>query len=178
VFGNATDYDIIAAHDPNYEGPETPYNLRARLGEPQPVWRQPLPEPPETVDIGSMPSRDQEFTGVWEIVSRNTDEVVSIMSGLGNAVADAERHAANWVRDTGFDDPIYVRPRMQARQQAQGTESLPPGNTRWRVLDSNDREVYSFIGRSNQSEANATAANWLRGNNMAGQGEFTVVPAR
>ena len=178
VFGNATDYDIIAAHDPNYDGPETPYSLRGRLGEPQPVWRQPLPEPPETVEIGSMPSRDQEFTGVWEIVSRNTDEVVSIMSGLGNAVADAERHAANWARDTGFDDPIYVRPRMRARQQAQGTESLPPGNTRWRVLDQNDREVYSFVHRSNQGEANQYAANWLRQQGLLGSGEFMVVPAR
>ena len=178
MFNNATDYDIIAVHDRNYEGPETPYNLRARLGEPQPIWREPLPQPPETVDIGSIPSRDQEFTGVWEIVSRPTDDVVSIMTGLGNSVADAEAHAANWVRDTGFDDPIYVRPRMQARQQAQGTESLPPGNTRWRVLDQNDREVYSFVHRNNQAEANQYAINWLRGNNMIGHGEFMVVPAR
>jgi hypothetical protein len=62
--------------------------------------------------------------------------------------------------------------------RARGTESLPPGNTRWLVLDQNDREVYSFIARSNQGEANQYAANWLRGNNMVGQGEFTVVPAR
>ena len=122
------------------------------------------------------PSRDQEFTGVWEIVSRNTDEVVSIMSGLGNSVADAEAHAANWARDTGFDDPIYVRPRMQARQQAQGTGSLPPAGTRWLVLDQNDREVYSFVHRNNQAEANQYAINWLRGNNMIGHGEFMVVP--
>jgi hypothetical protein len=61
---------------------------------------------------------------------------------------------------------------------ARGTESLPPGNTRWLVLDQNDREVYSFVHRSNQGEANQYAANWLRGNNMVGQGEFTVVPAR
>jgi hypothetical protein len=46
------------------------------------------------------------------------------------------------------------------------------------VLDQNDREVYSFVHRSNQGEANQYAANWLRGNNMVGQGEFTVVPAR
>ena len=170
IFANVAASDIIAAHDPNYSGPETPFNLRARLGEPQPVWREPPAQ--------QTPSRDQEFTGVWEIVSRNTDDVVSIMTGLGNAVADAERHAANWVRDTGFNDPIYVRPRMQARQQAQGTESLPPGNTRWRVLDQNDREVYSFVHRNNQAEANQYAINWLRGNNMIGQGEFMVVPAR
>jgi hypothetical protein len=170
IFANVAASDIIAAHDPNYSGPETPFNLRARLGEPQPVWREPPAQ--------QTPSRDQEFTGVWEIVSRPTDDVVSIMTGLGNSVADAEAHAANWVRSTGFDDPIYVRPRMQARQQAQGTGSLPPGNTRWRVLDQNDREVYSFVHRNNQAEANQYAINWLRGNNMIGHGEFMVVPAR
>ena len=239
MFANATEYDIIAAHDRNYEGPETPYSLRGRLGEPQPIWR----EPP----VQQTSSRDQEFTGHWEVVSRNTDEVVSVISGIGNAVADAERHAARWQQQTGFDDPVYVRPLMrprdnlsrnqgevQQREQteytvdytvtygdevrnntmtvpaanadaamatvrnrleragwtinrieadpassaARGTESLPPGNTRWLVLDQNDREVYSFIARSNQGEANQYAANWLRGNNMVGQGEFTVVPAR
>jgi len=101
-----------------------------------------------------------------------------VVSGIGNAVADAERHAARWQQQTGFDDPIYVRPRMQARQQVQGTESLPPGNTRWLVLDRNDREVYSFVGRSNQGEANQYAANWLRQNGLLGSGEFMVVPAR
>jgi hypothetical protein len=67
---------------------------------------------------------------------------------------------------------------MQARQQAQGTGSLPPGNTRWRVLDQNDREVYSFVHRSNQGEANQYAVNWLRQNGLLGSGEFMVVPAR
>ncbi len=280
IFANAATNDIMAINDPNYEGPETPFNLRGRSGEPEPVGRQTLPQPPETVDIGSMPSRDQEFTGHWEVVSRNTDEVVSVISGIGNAVADAERHAARWQQQTGFDDPVYVRPLMRPRDnlsrnqgevdQAQldgepisgstldrvrqraeqiqgfrvsytvtyagevrnntvtiqarnadaamdvmrtnlqragytvdrieaepvaqslepppeqvdismpgrGTESLPPGNTRWLVLDQNDREVYSFIARSDQAEANQYAINWLRGNNMIGHGEFMVVPAR
>jgi len=239
IFANVAASDIIAAHDPNYSGPETPYNLRARLGEPQPVWREPPAQ--------QTPSRDQEFTGHWEVVSRNTDEVVSVISGIGNAVADAERHAARWQQQTGFDDPVYVRPLMrprdnlsrnqgevQQREQteytvdytvtygdevrnnsmtvtaanadaamatvrnrleragwtinrieadpassaARGTESLPPGNTRWLVLDQNDREVYSFVHRNNQAEANQYAINWLRGNNMIGHGEFMVVPAR
>jgi hypothetical protein len=239
IFANVAASDIIAAHDPNYSGPETPFNLRARLGEPQPVWREPPAQ--------QTPSRDQEFTGHWEVVSRNTDEVVSIISGIGNAVADAERHAARWQQQTGFDDPVYVRPLMRPRdnlsrnqgevQQAEqtqyrvdytvtyrdevrnnsmtvpaanadaamaavrdrlerarwtinrieaepassaarGSESLPPGNTRWLVLDQNDREVYSFVHRNNQAEANQYAANWLRGNNMIGHGEFMVVPAR
>jgi hypothetical protein len=279
-------------------------------------------------------SRDQEFTGDWEVVSRNTDEVVYTFGGVGNAIADAERVADRWARGTGFDDPIYVRPVMRSRQQqqqtradgqqstdanyeivdyrtaeghtvfrfiantpqeamrklsdwvqgtgeyeagdnswrnryairpiagrptsdpvpgsteylnrelaaqdpagsagqqtyrvtyaimddqgtsmhdtsvqarnadaamaqvrqalqargqtpeyisadplistpAQGTESLPPGNTRWLVLDQNDREVYSFVHRSNQREANAYALQWLRQNGMLGRGEFMVVP--
>lgn len=190
------------------------------------------------------PSRDQEFTGVWEFVSRNTGEVLGFISGIGNAVADAERYAARWQENTGYTGPIYVRPLMRARDDlprnqgevqqrftvdytirqygdvmnnrvtvpaanadaamaavrnqleasraevlrieadpvqqapARGTESLPPGNTRWLVLDQNDREVYSFVHRSNQGEANQYAANWLRQNGLAGQGEFSVVPAR
>jgi hypothetical protein len=239
IFANVAASDIIAAHDPNYSGPETPFNLRARLGEPQPVWREPPAQ--------QTPSRDQEFTGHWEVVSRNTDEVVSIISGIGNAVADAERHAARWQQQTGFDDPVYVRPLMRPRdnlsrnqgevQQAEqtqyrvdytvtyrdevrnnsmtvpaanadaamaavrdrlerarwtinrieaepassaarGSESLPPGNTRWRVLDQNDREVYSFVHRNNQGEANQYAVNWLRQNGLLGSGEFMVIPAR
>jgi hypothetical protein len=63
-----------------------------------------------------------------------------------------------------------------AETPARGTESLPPGNTRWRVMDQNDREVYSFVHRSNQGEANQYAANWLRQNGLLGRGEYMVVP--
>jgi len=155
--------------------------------EAEPVAVSRLPDPPETVDTGSMPSRDQEFTGNWEVVSSNTNEVVRTIRGIGNAVADAVRYAARWKQQTGFDDPVYVRPLMRARDavprqqgevQARGTESLPPGNTRWQVLDSNDREVYSFVYRSNQGEANQYAANWLSRNGLLGSGEFMVVPTR
>jgi hypothetical protein len=220
------------------------------------------------------PSRDQEFTGTWEVVSRSTDEVVHTISGIGNAVADAERHAARWQEQTGFDDPVYVRPQMrpiQARsgepvpagavsgstqdlqrqrlaaqmpaldtadgnweiynissqntvyrfaanteeqavqafriwqdairepslsregfnlrttpraapqmQQppARGSDNLPPGNVRWRILDFDDNEVHSFVHRTVQREANAYAIQWLRQNNMLGRGEFRVVPVQ
>jgi hypothetical protein len=276
------------------------------------------------------PSRDQEFTGTWEVVSRPTDEVIYTISGIGNAVQDAERHAQRWVEQTGFSDPIYVRPQMRpraaggfdraphssiyqvinnrtgevvrggesisfaalmdrirhayafqggpdpysgdlkivdlntntvynldgsrfnqaaapaarteqlynvrwtdengehdvnrrapnanaamedvrnslesggfwvatieanpigsntgdstpipgstmdrAQQRAQGSESLPPGNARWLILDRNDREVYSFINTTAQSDANAYARQWLTANAQDGQGPFTVVP--
>ena len=218
------------------------------------------------------PSRDQEFTGTWEVVSRATDEVVHTISGIGNAVADAERHAARWQEETGFDDRVYVRPQMrpiQARsgepvpagavsgstqdlqrqrlaaqmpaldtadgnweiynissqntvyrfaanteeqavqafriwqdairnpglpregfnlrttpgaasqvqqQSARGSDNLPPGNVRWRILDYDENEVHSFVHRMVQREANAYAIQWLRQNGMLGRGEFMVVP--
>ena len=258
-------------------------------------------------------SRDQEFTGTWEVVSRPTDEVVYTVSGIGNAVRDAERYAQRWVEQTGFSDPVYVRPQMQPRStggggfdraphtsiyqlvdnrdgrillggetrtfaytvemaglairsygvpsgdiriidmatnrsynidgspanasapaapseqlynvrwtdengehdvnrrapnadaamedvrnslesgrfrvisieanpigqtqgQAQGTESLPPGNARWLVLDRNGREVYSFVNTTAQSDANQYARQWLSANARDGQGPFDVVP--
>jgi len=258
-------------------------------------------------------SRDQEWTGTWEVVSRPTDEVVYTVSGIGNAIRDAERYAQRWVEQTGFSDPIYVRPQMRPRaaggfdraphtsiyqlvdnrdgrillggetrtfaytvemaglairsygvpsgdiriidmatnrsynidgspantsapaappeqlynvrwtdengehdvnrrapnanaamedvrnslesgrfrvisieanpvgqsqspEPARGTESLPPGNARWLILDRNDREVYSFINTTAQSDANAYARQWLTANAQDGQGPFTVVP--
>jgi hypothetical protein len=280
-------------------------------------------------------SGDQEFSGTWEVVSRPTDEVVHTISGIGNAVSDAERYANRWVDRTGFSDPVYVRPQMQPRStggggfdraphtsiyqlvdnrdgrillggetrtfaytvemaglairsygvpsgdiriidmstnrsyningspvnasapaapteqlynvrwtdengehdvnrrapnanaamedvrnslesggfrvasieanligeintggstpvpgsteylnrslaaqqaSAQGTESLPPGNARWLVLDRNGREVYSFVNTTAQSDANQYARQWLSANARDGQGPFDVVP--
>jgi hypothetical protein len=44
------------------------------------------------------------------------------------------------------------------------------------ILDQNDREVYSFVYRSDQGQANHYAINWLRQNRQGDEGEFTVVP--
>ena len=239
---------------------------------------------PAAQDGTSVPgsTQDQEFSGTWEVVSRPTDEVVHTISGIGNSTMDAERHAEEWVDQTGFSDPVYVRPRMQPRtsggggfdraphtsiyqlvdnrdgrillggrhargetrtfayavemaglairsygvpsgdirivdmatnrsynidgspantqtasqdgtpvpgsteylnrslaaQQAsaQGTESLPPGNARWLVLDRNGREVYSFVNTTAQSDANQYARQWLSANAQDGQGPYDVVP--
>jgi len=60
----------------------------------------------------------------------------------------------------------------------QSTANPPAGFSRWRILDQNDREVYNFIHRSNQGEANVYAANWLRSQGLLGSGEFMVVPAQ
>jgi hypothetical protein len=109
----------------------------------------------------------------------------AIMDDQGTSMHDTSVQARN--ADAAM---AQVRQALQARGQtpeyisadplistpAQGTESLPPGNTRWLVLDQNDREVYSFVHRSNQREANAYALQWLRQNGMLGRGEFMVVP--
>jgi hypothetical protein len=62
--------------------------------------------------------------------------------------------------------------------QARGSDSLPPGNARWRVLDRNGNEIYSFINTTAQSDANAYAGRWLRDNadSVAAHGPFDVVP--
>ena len=67
----------------------------------------------------------------------------------------------------------------RAQQRAQGSESLPPGNARWLVLDRNGQEVYSFINTTAQSDANQYARNWMISTASAevrGRGPFNIVP--
>jgi hypothetical protein len=64
---------------------------------------------------------------------------------------------------------------------ARGTESLPPGNARWLVLDRDDREVYSFVNTTAQSDANQYARDWMINRaprEVRDSGPFTIVPAR
>ena len=71
----------------------------------------------------------------------------------------------------------YLNRSLAAQQaSAQGTESLPPGNARWLVLDRNGREVYSFVNTTAQSDANQYARQWLSANAQDGQGPYDVVP--
>jgi hypothetical protein len=86
-------------------------------------------------------SRDQEFTGTWEVVSRPTDEVVYTISGIGNAVSDAERYANRWVDQTGFSDPVYVRPQMQPRSTGGGGFDRAPHTSIYQVVDNRDGQV-------------------------------------
>lgn len=68
-----------------------------------------------------------------------------------------------------------------AAAQTRGTESLPPGNVRWLILDRNGREIYSFVNTTAQSDANQYALNWITRTAPAEvrqQGPFEVVPAR
>ena len=68
-----------------------------------------------------------------------------------------------------------------ASSTARGSESLPPGNQRWLVLDRDDNEVYSFINTTAQSDANQYARDWMINRaprEVRDNGPFTIVPAR
>jgi hypothetical protein len=136
---------------------------------------------------GQMP-RHEPDDGNWEIYSLSTNN--SVYRFVANTEEEAVRAFNIWqdtirnpnVSRQGFNlravqpgEPSQTTYNPQ-QPPARGSESLPPGNTRWRVLDSNDREVYSFVHRSNQGEANQYAANWLRQNGLLGRGEYMVVP--
>ena len=65
------------------------------------------------------------------------------------------------------------------QQPARGSDSLPPGNARWLVLDRDDNEVYSFINTTAQSDANQYARNWMINTaprEIRDRGPFTIVP--
>ncbi len=72
-------------------------------------------------------SRDQEFSGIWEVVSRVTDDVVYRFSAEEahmydpRSVGEAERVAASWRQRNNFDDAVYVRPMMRGAQPAAGS---------------------------------------------------------
>ena len=70
-------------------------------------------------------------------------------------------------------------PQVQQQQQAQSRESLPAGNARWRIYDTNGNEVYSFVNTTSQSDANQYARNWMINTAPAevrSRGPFNIVP--
>ncbi len=64
---------------------------------------------------------DQRFAGYWEIVDRNTNQIVHFFSAAGmndpRSVSEAERKADEWQQQTGFDGAYYVRPLMRSRDE-------------------------------------------------------------
>ena len=145
--GKFKEYKIFSDHNNNYldsaEGADEAdaianfrinaphwnnYDITAKLHTPS------VPQQSQTA------SSDQEFTGTWEVVSRPTDEVVYTISGIGNAVQDAERHAARWAEETGFSDPVYVRPRMRPRTTGGGFDRAPHTSI-YQLVDNRDGRI-------------------------------------
>ena len=149
--------------------------------EAEPV-AQTLEPPPETVDI-TMPGSDtgeiHRYRVDYQYRQRADQPYMQDFTFIdATEQRTAEQELRRRLVNNGISDFINVQARMAQTVAGQGTESLPPGNTRWLVLDQNDREVYSFVHRSDQREANLYAANWLRDQGLLGSGEFMVVPAR
>jgi hypothetical protein len=229
-------------------------------------------------------SRDQEFSGMWEVVSRITDQVVYRFNaeemGMSDprSVAQAEDIADRWRAGSGLTGDVYVRPQMRPIQARSGepvpagavagstqdlqrqrlaaqmprheledgnweiysissgngiyrflantedeavrafhiwqdairapglpregfnlrttpgassqvqqqqiadrpaADTRPPYSQRWRILDRDNQEIYSFMNTNAQSDANAAAMRWLT--TMATpetreRGPFEVVP--
>ena len=113
---------------------------------------------------------EQRSGANYEIYNGDTNR--TMFRFIANTDEEARQKFADWITSANLSRAGFGWRRIPA----QGTDSLPPGNTRWRVLDQNDREVYSFVHRSNQGEANQYAANWLRQNNLLGRSEYMVVP--
>ena len=60
----------------------------------------------------SEPAQPQgEWTGRW-LIKDAQGQVLHTFAGIGNVQADANRHAARWLSQSGFDDPIEVVPEM------------------------------------------------------------------
>jgi hypothetical protein len=95
-----------------------------------------------------------------------------------NATAAMDQVRTNLQRQGQRVESINAEP-VSGTAPTQSAESLPPGNARWRILDRNDQEVYSFINTTAQSDANQYARNWMISTASAdvrGRGPFNIVP--
>jgi hypothetical protein len=95
-----------------------------------------------------------------------------------NATAAMDQVRTDLQRQGQRVESIDAEP-VSGTAPTQSAESLPPGNARWRILDRNDQEVYSFINTTAQSDANQYARNWMISTASAdvrGRGPFNIVP--
>jgi hypothetical protein len=159
-------------------------------------WDTPAGVPGSTNDMSrqrlaaQMPALDIQ-NGNWEVYSIASNN--SVYRFAAGTEEQAVRAFNIW--QDAIRNPVIPRATFNLRtaepgqptqtsynpQQARGSESLPPGNVRWRILDRNDQEVYSFINTTAQSDANQYARNWMINTAPAevrDRGPFNIVPAR
>lgn len=159
-------------------------------------WDTPAGVPGSTNDMSrqrlaaQMPALDIQ-NGNWEVYS------IASNNSVYRFAADTEEQAVQAfnIWQDAIRNPVIPRATFNLRtaepgqptqtsynpQQARGSESLPPGNVRWRILDRNDQEVYSFINTTAQSDANQYARNWMINTapvEVRDRGPFNIVPAR
>jgi hypothetical protein len=124
--------------------------------------------------------------GNWEIYSiASNNTVYRFSANTEEQAVQAFRIWQDAVREPSLSREGFnlrttpgAAPRVQP-QSARGSDNLPPGNVRWRILDRNDQEVYSFINTTAQSDANQYARNWMINTAPAevrDRGPFNIVP--
>ena len=161
-------------------------------------WNTPADVPGSTNDLArqrlaaQMPRLELE-DGNWEIYSIASNN--SVYRFAANTEEEAVRAFNIWqdaVRNPTLSREGFNLRAVQPGQPTQttynpqqpparGSESLPPGNARWLILDRNDQEVYSFINTTAQSDANQYARNWMINTaprEIRDRGPFNIVPAR
>jgi hypothetical protein len=165
--------------------------VRPRMQAAQPVTGSPMIRMRQRL-AAQMPALDTQ-NGNWEVYS------IASNNSVYRFVATTEEQAVQAfnIWQDAIRNPVIPRATFNLRtaepgqptqtsynpQQppARGTESLPPGNARWLVLDRDDREVYSFVNTTAQSDANQYARDWMINRaprEVRDRGPFTIVPAR
>jgi hypothetical protein len=124
-------------------------------------WRATPMRPASDADLGSgqASSRDQEFSGVWEVVSRATDDVVyrfnAQEAGMSDprSVAQAEDIADRWRQGAAFTGAVYVRPQMRPIQARSG-EPVPAGAVSGSTQDLQRQRLAAQMPALNTADGN------------------------
>jgi hypothetical protein len=190
-------YAIVSRQDPAAfrSGPDTPnYQFRFNMSNPAEqhngryilaAWAA-----RNTVDAASYMIVDTEqwdrptaAQQIWYEVTYTVNDGAQtsthrVRTLAPNATAAMDQVRTNLQRQGQRVESINAEP-VSGTAPTQSAESLPPGNARWRILDRNDQEVYSFINTTAQSDANQYARNWMISTASAdvrGRGPFNIVP--
>lgn len=135
---------------------------------------RPYQEPARTVDTSS----GQEFAGAWQVVDRDTNQVVHVFDANRlndpRSVRDAEQEAAAYVARMLYPNPVYVRPVMrdssgqlqrdptaagQAEERQRLAAQMPRldlENGNWEVYSlSSNNSVYRFTANTEEEAGRA-----------------------
>ena len=79
-------------------------DVNVELGQPGSSVRQSTPVPGSTTDLQQQRAAGGAFTGAWKILDTDTGQELYRFSGIGNSQADANRVAADWLRQNAPED--------------------------------------------------------------------------
>lgn len=153
-------------------------------------WNAPADVPTAGGEQARQRAEQQDYRVTYTVDNGTETSIHSLRISAANANAamdrvrtNVESHTGNRVESIEAEPiaPPAWRDQLRnhvanAQSQGQGSQSLPPGNARWRILDRNDQEVYSFVNTTAQIDANRYAHQWLISNGDPARAPFMVVP--